>query len=740
MRKIFGFLLPFALIFAGVWMLTDRSGPQPDRELMLNGFRQRAMTDVAEMELARTAEQVGSEVYDYAPVQPQIVQLSDIESLPVENNGNYYRWLAGEIDLDEQDGRWTPAELQAVQEEALNLEPQEGVQSGADAVLAPTPGISFSSLDYNETGGSTPPDPHLAASPNHLIAVANVAFEIYDKQGNSLFGPASFSSLFGGTSGCTGLFDPTTLYDEKANRYILAIDADGEAFCIGVSATSDPTGAWHLYSFATDINGAFFDYPHIGVGINALYMGANQFLGNSFFEGRVWAMDKEQMYAGLPMTPQTRSVGGSGSTPQPMHLHGYAQGTWPSSGPDYFVTDPYDGDSLHLWSWSNALGGSAPSLVATLNLQTATGVTSGFPIGFPQQGGSLIQANDYRFRGMEYRNGSAWVADSISCNPGAGSVNCVRWAEIDLATRTIVQAGVLGDTGLHRTFPDLAVNQCEDMAIGYTRSSTSSYPGVWYTGRKNTDPAGTLQGEMLLKAGEDTYVGFDGSPYRWGDYTGMTIDPDGKTFWYLGQYSKNITAAANWGTYVGSISYPDCGSVPPPNLNEKLYVPLVAKNAGGGPPPPGPSIVCQEPGLSITDNSSTGVSDTAQVSSNVALSDLDVYLDVTHTWIGDLRVTLTHVDSGTVITLVDRPGVPNSSFGCSGDNIDATLDDNAASPIEDECDSAVPTIDGRFRPQQPLSAFNGEIYGGQWRLTISDNAGGDVGTLDEWCLEPNLTP
>ena len=63
-----------------------------------------------------------------------------------------------------------------------------------------------------------------------------------------------------------------------------------------------------------------------------------------------------------------------------------------------------------------------------------------------------------------------------------------------------------------------------------------------------------------MKAGEITYTAFDGAPRRWGDYTGMTIDPDGQTFWYLGEYSK-ITGNANgrWGTYIGSFTYPDCG-------------------------------------------------------------------------------------------------------------------------------------------------------------------------------------
>ena len=57
----------------------------------------------------------------------------------------------------------------------------------ADAAFAPaqaasTPGTGFASIDYNECcggGGSVPPDPELAAGPNHVIAVVNVAFEIY---------------------------------------------------------------------------------------------------------------------------------------------------------------------------------------------------------------------------------------------------------------------------------------------------------------------------------------------------------------------------------------------------------------------------------------------------------------------------------------------------------------------------------------------------------------------------------
>ena len=115
-------------------------------------------------------------------------------------------------------------------------------------------------------------------------------------------------------------------------------------------------------------------------------------------------------------------------------------------------------------------------------------------------------------------------------------------------------AGILASDGDHRFFPDLAVNRCGDMVVGYTKSNSNIFPSVWASGRENTDAAGSLQPEVEVKAGEITYTAFDGSPHRWGDYTGMTIAPDGETFWYLGEYSKNTgSGSGRWGTYIGLI-------------------------------------------------------------------------------------------------------------------------------------------------------------------------------------------
>ena len=135
----------------------------------------------------------------------------------------------------------------------------------------------------------------------------------------------------------------------------------------------------------------------------------------------------------------------------------------------------------------------------------------------------------------------------------------IALAQINPTVPSVVQAGVYASNSNYRTFADLAADYCDSMVVGYTKTSSSIFPAVFASGRLSTDPAGTLGTEVQTKAGEITYTAFDGSPHRWGDYTGMTIDPDGKTFWYLGEYSKDTgTTSGRWGTYIGSFTMGTC--------------------------------------------------------------------------------------------------------------------------------------------------------------------------------------
>ncbi|MBP6786382.1 MAG: Ig-like domain-containing protein [Candidatus Promineofilum sp.] len=570
MVKVTRVLVIVSLVIAGFWLAARSVRPAAE-----------GAARVAAVQMAAPAVRVGQsgdaqQVPDVVVVEATTVDVSAIPAGVYDPNNQYDRWQRGEIDLLENENILPDAEIAALRQNSERL-PASGNISlavGADGLAANTPaaGTSFDSIDYTECcggGGNVPPDPELAVGPNHAIAVVNVAFEIYNKSGTSLVGPTTFSSFFASNPNCVGVFDPNALYDEAAGRYILGIDADGFYYCVAVSQTGNPTGSWNIYAFPTASGADFFDYPHAGVGRDAIYMGANIFGVNAFKESRVWAFDKTAMYSGSAAAAVSKPLPTTEDTPQPLNLHGFAQGTWPASGPHYFFTDTnFNGSTYSVWSWNNPFGATSPSLVGTVNLVTATGVAAGYPVDVPQSGGQTIQGNDFRPQDFEFRNGYAWSVSTIACNPGSGSVNCIRWAKINPATATVVDAGVYGSNGQFRFFGDLAVNHCDDMAVGYTKSSTSMWPSIFYTGRKSGDAAGTLQAEAQLKAGQLAYTAFDGAPRRWGDYTEMTIAPDGVTFWYLGEYSKNTgTNSGRWGTYIGSFTYADCttgGPTPTP--------------------------------------------------------------------------------------------------------------------------------------------------------------------------------
>jgi len=123
---------------------------------------------------------------------------------------------------------------------------------------------------------------------------------------------------------------------------------------------------------------------------------------------------------------------------------------------------------------------------------------------------------------------------------------------------------------------------------------------------------------------------------------------------------------------------------------------------------------------------------------NVTVNDLMI----SHPWIGDLGASLTS-PLGTTIQLFDGPGIPASTYGCDGDDINASFDDGAtltSTDFENMCNNS-PAISGVFQPMAAFSAFNGESPFGNWTLTVFDSyTAGDDGTLDGWGLDLCLDP
>ncbi len=128
--------------------------------------------------------------------------------------------------------------------------------------------------------------------------------------------------------------------------------------------------------------------------------------------------------------------------------------------------------------------------------------------------------------------------------------------------------------------------------------------------------------------------------------------------------------------------------------------------------------------------------------------DLVVDLGITHTWVGDLVVTLTHIPLvGPAVSadLIQRPGVPASLFGCSGDLVFNPADPekyyfgtgNLEVMGETSCPVTIPLQCYAVAPENPDALkllFHGKPKAGEWFLTVSDNAAIDLGILYNFSL------
>lgn len=137
------------------------------------------------------------------------------------------------------------------------------------------------------------------------------------------------------------------------------------------------------------------------------------------------------------------------------------------------------------------------------------------------------------------------------------------------------------------------------------------------------------------------------------------------------------------------------------------------------------STISSTTGATIADGAGANQAGAATVSNinstetgNIETIEVDV--NVTHSWIGDLVISLVHPD-GTSINLWNR-----SCNNPQNANINVTFKDNSGAIV-----CASPTT-GTFSPVQALAPFIGKLKSGNWSLRVTDFFNGDTGTLNSW--------
>ena len=184
----------------------------------------------------------------------------------------------------------------------------------------------------------------------------------------------------------------------------------------------------------------------------------------------------------------------------------------------------------------------------------------------------------------------------------------------------------------------------------------------------------------------------------------------------------------------GSARGPDGGNAGPGQRVCGVDIPAtLSVNTGQGPVAlsiptgePGPPLMhSQVAGIGIPDETSAGAAITRAIATSGRIKDLNVRVNISHQWVGDLVIDLTS-PQGTTVRLADHPGGPDNG----GDNLSGTLFDDEA-PANISAGGA--PYSGSFRPQtDQLSRFDGEQLQGNWTLRVRDLFEGQTGTLLDW--------
>lgn len=424
---------------------------------------------------------------------------------------------------------------------------------GLEPAAAPTGTTNFAGIAAT---GWIPPDCTMAAGPDHVLLSVNSSLAVYGKAGGAALLQRTLTQWFSNVVSGMTIFDPKALYDQHAGRWVLLAVAVQNSpkrslHLLSVSASSNPLGPWRNYALdamkdGTTATNNWADYPALGVDNQALYITSNMFaFGGGFQYAKIRVVPKAGPYSGgtVPFTDFVGMKNADNTTAftiQPCHTFG-------APGVEYLVNSGFpSGNFLTVWHITN------PTTTPTLTRQQVTVSPYSLPPNADQSGGAPpLNTGDVRVLHAVYR-GDLWTAFTTAHNWGGSSNRAsVQWCQIRAAVPVVVQQGVYGSANFHYFYPASCPDNNGNLTMVFSRSGTSEFGSIFFTGRRSTDPLGTLQPSALLKAGTAHYVRTDGSGRnRWGDYNGVAADPaNPRLIWF---YSEYASAPDTWGTWVGS--------------------------------------------------------------------------------------------------------------------------------------------------------------------------------------------
>jgi subtilisin-like proprotein convertase family protein len=487
----------------------------------------------------------------------------------------------------------------------------------------PSPIVGFDGLSQQDNLGTLgfqvyPPDTDGQAGPNHFVQAVNLVMRVFSKTGTPLTAPVKVSSLFAALGGLCAANDdgnPIVLHDQLADRWLITqpVLAETPHQCIAISTTGDPTGSYFLYDYV--LPGTGIDvYPKFGMWPDAYYMANLQYnqTVTAYLGQGVFAFDRSKMLEGNPGASFIYfNLGATHFGMLPSDMDGL---TAPPPGtPNYFAMMGTT-TSMRLFGFqANFADPSASTFTeltgspVTVAVYDPVNPTGRADIEQPSPATTSMYLESFQDRLMyrlAYRNfvshESLVVTHTVNVGPApttvAGHRAAVRYYEVRRSLPggnfTVPEQATFGPDTDNRWMGSAAMDSQGNIAVGYSVSSTTTFPSIRYAGRLASDPPnGLFQGEATLIAGSGVQRG---TANRWGEHSALTLDPtDDCTFWYTTEYytaASQAFSTIGWLTRIGTFKFPSCtaaatgtitGVVRNAGTNAPVANALVTLNPGG---------------------------------------------------------------------------------------------------------------------------------------------------------------
>jgi hypothetical protein len=403
---------------------------------------------------------------------------------------------------------------------------------------------------------SAPNDNHLAVGSNgKMISVVNTNITGYDTLGAVLFSQSL--SNFADTLGVLGYtFDPRVIYDPIADKYIVTflngyLDSTSQII-LAFSQSSDPEGLWNFYMLDGNPlnNQTWSDYPAIGISQEEVFLTFNTFTNGStnnsgYTESTIWQINKQNGYLGQPLNSlyyyDLKWNGDTIFNTTPVN-----GGVLPYGPNMYFLnTNPFSTgtDTLYILEITNTIAsGNAQMQMDYVRL----GTQYYEPIEAKQRNNHTLITNDARVQSAILENNILHVAFN-SFNPGT-SLSSVYYGRIHDFNGARTASGFLLSDTMEYAYPALAyVGQSAGDAhvmMGFLHSSSTTNAGhsaVYINQQMEVSQV------VRVKTGGNILNVLSGTSERWGDYTGMSIQPgEPGSVWYGGSYSSGNARNMSW--------------------------------------------------------------------------------------------------------------------------------------------------------------------------------------------------